>query len=150
MNWKSTFITLFSAICAACLVFVGQLIFDTGYFSNSHAADVSVASDIQSPFSDGPPYVWTYSLDGRRLGTPYFQADGKPAYPNLKEPNEFYPARDQVRQWRNLWYQLVLLDWLQQRGLHAGQIAAWTALATAWFIFLFNSVQTRTKAKLAN
>jgi hypothetical protein len=105
-------------------------IVDISHFSWNHAAFVSVQSDIPRLFSDGPPYYWAYSPNGRTLGTPYM-SNGAPFIPK-GVPASVTPAATQKAKWQTLWYQLLFLNWLRERGDVAGHCAAIVALLAAW------------------
>lgn len=127
MRWHLIIVVVLTASLTAALVFVSQ------FLSDSKNTTVSVPTNFPIPDSDGPPYVWDYSANGRMLGTPYFTVDGKPAIP--EGVRDFTVSKAQESEWHYLWYQLLFLDWLQRKGAQSGQIAAWTALIAAWVVY---------------
>lgn len=148
------------ALLGAVLGFGSQLLadasqlFDLQHLTWSPAAFVSVKSDIPPLFSDGgpiwqAPYMLQYSPDGRLFGTPYFTEDGKPALPDSPEAKDFYPAPSQKSQWRQLWYQLLLLNWLQENGERACQTAAVAALLAACAVSCVDRMHRKPKAQAA-
>lgn len=141
VRWRLIIVALLCATLGSVLAFSGLFISDM----SGRVQSVSVLSDIPASFSDGPGYVWSYNSEGRIFGTPYASADGKPQYPSQLIAKEFRPGPNEKDQWRHLWYQLLLLDWLQQKGAYAGQIAAWTALFAAWIVFWFDYLRQRTQ-----
>lgn len=118
----------------AVVVLVGGLL----GFSVQYAADhpcnlVFVSSSYPPPFPEDGPYTWAYDANGRFLGSPYFTEDGKSAYPGLPEelPKFLAPPSSQKAHWQLLFYQLVFLDWLKNKGEEAARSAEIGALLGA-------------------
>jgi hypothetical protein len=138
MNQMRRFII--GGLLGAFLGFTGQLVADMTRFidiphlSWKSAAIVSVPSDIPRLFSDGPPYYWAYSPNGRVIGTPYMSVDRRPVLPKNVVVS-VTPSANQKSQWQTLWYQLLFLNWLQQDGEVAGRTAAIAALLAALAVF---------------
>jgi hypothetical protein len=131
VRWRFMFFACLCSLLGALLGFAGQFVVDmahcvdTHHLSWTHAADIVVPSEIPPPVEDGPGYVWAYCPDGRRFGSPYLTKDGPVA-------KDFFPNESQKGKWRQLWYELLVCDWLQHKGQQASAVASCTALLGAW------------------
>jgi hypothetical protein len=76
------------------------------------------------------------------MGTPYWR-DGKPFFP-YGAAGLTIPLENQKSQWRNLFYQLLLLQWLQLDGPKAGQVAAYGALVAMLSAYGVNRIRHKT------
>ncbi len=112
------------AIIGGLIGFAGQFLADHASpkgltrFTGSPSEVIITTSNIPSGLSGDTPYSFVYYANGRSVGTPYNLLDGTPAYPGLPQdvPKSIEPTAAQKSQWQQLWYQLVILDWLQIRG----------------------------------
>jgi hypothetical protein len=104
---------------------------DMGHLSTNplSKAIVPIASKTPSCFPNDAPYYWMYFEDHRFFSTPYTLADGTRAYPGVPEsfPKSVSPPSGKKVKWRILWYQLLVLDWLKDRGEAGCHTAAVTA-----------------------
>jgi hypothetical protein len=106
-----------ASIIGACLGFALQYVIDNGGESW-----VVIRADYPSNLEQygiegSKPYNWTYTLEGKSLGTPYRLENGELFYPGVPEDVEKWsiPAK-RWTEWKTLWYQLRFLNWLQVKG----------------------------------